>query len=176
MLRDVPMAAGLTRRRFAALGLVAAALLAPSLAIAADLTLRICGFENRVGNLRIAVFAREHASEFTNPLSDGYAFGLTLALHDENESPVLRVVVPSLLPGDYAVRITHDQNANGMMDVGSIVGSPKEPYGYSRNARARIAAIDFDDAMVHLGDEPLSVDVRLVRWSLKGGDASPCPP
>ncbi len=36
--------------------------------------------------------------------------------------------------------------------------------------------VSFDDAAITLTNENLSIDVRLVRWSVAGGDTSACGP
>ena len=144
-------------------------------ASAAELTIRLCGMANRTGNLSIAVFSQAHAVEFTEPLSRAFSASVTLRLADAAPDAVLPLTIP-LPPGKYAVRVIHDENANDILDRGGLVGLPKESYGYSRNARARVAAVQFDDAAVTLGSEPLTIDVRIAPWSLTGGDDSPCPP
>lgn len=145
-------------------------------ASAAELTIRLCGMEPRVGNLRVAVFSQAHAKEFTDPASEAFVVGVTMSLADTAAVPVLRVTIPSLVPGKYAVRVTHDENGNGTVDFGRLVGTPQEAYGYSRNGRARLSAVSFDEAAITLASEPVTIDIRLVHWSLAGGDSSPCQP
>lgn len=150
--------------------------LAPSApASAAELAIRLCGME-RVGDLKVAVFSQAHAKDFTDPASEHFVVGVTMSLADTENTPVLRVTTPSLAPGEYAVRVTHDENSNGIVDFGRLVGTPQEAYGYSRNGRARVTAVSFEDAAITLGDDPVTIDIRVVPWSLTGGDASPCPP
>ena len=43
--------------------------------------------------------------------------------------------LPGLAPGDYALAVIHDENGNGKLDT--IVGIPREGYGFSRNAPVR---------------------------------------
>lgn len=143
---------------------------------ATNLTLRICGLDNRLGNLNVAVFSSEKPEGFTVPDSEDFATGVHVRLADAEQGDVLRVPVARLKPGTYAVRVMHDENGNGKVDFGSIVGTPQEPYGYSLNGRARMSAVSFDDAAVVLGEDPVVLDIRMVRWSLTGGDSSPCPP
>ena len=40
-----------------------------------------------------------------------------------------------LAPGDYALAVIHDENGNGKLDT--VVGIPREGYGFSRNAAVR---------------------------------------
>jgi uncharacterized protein (DUF2141 family) len=45
--------------------------------------------------------------------------------------------------GIYAIEVYQDLNSNGKMDSG-FLGLPKEPYGFSRDARPRLSKPDFD--------------------------------
>lgn len=164
------------RRLLATIGLLAIGFVPVPCAAAAELTIRLCGMDPRVGNLKVAVFSQAQAQAFTDPASQSFVVGLTMSLADTEASPVLRMTIPSLPPGKYAVRVTHDENANGLVDFGKIVGTPQEAYGYSRNGRARVSAVNFDDAAITLASDAVTIDIRVVRWSLTGGDTSPCPP
>jgi uncharacterized protein (DUF2141 family) len=140
----------------AALAFAGLAFCAPATAAATDLTIRLCGMQNRDGALRITVF--ERAAE-------------KLEGHDWKP---MSVTIP-LPPGDYAVRVIHDENGNGILDRDGWLTTPTESYGYSRNARARVSAVEFDEAFVKLGEEALTIEIRVAPWSLGGGDSSPCP-
>jgi uncharacterized protein (DUF2141 family) len=144
-------------------------------ASATDLTIRLCGMANRTGELRVAVFSQAHAAEFTDGNSQAFAAGITVNLADSERGAVIPVTIP-LVAGKYAVRVIHDENSNGILDRGGLVGTPQESYGYSRNVRARVAAVVFDEAAITLAGEPMSIDVRVAPWSITGGDDSPCPP
>ncbi|MFN2426884.1 MAG: DUF2141 domain-containing protein [Candidatus Binatia bacterium] len=158
-----------------ALLVFASVLLPAASATAAELTIRLCGMENRTGNLQVAVFAEERAAEFTDGESEAFAAGLTLRLADAQPGAVLPVRIP-LAPGRYAVRVIHDENMNGVLDRGGLVGTPQESYGYSLNVRARVAAVEFNEAAITVSNQPVSVDVRVAAWRITGGDDSPCPP
>ena len=157
-------------RHLVAGGLVWALIVPAALTSAAELTVRVCGFESRIGNLRIAVFSRKNAEEFKNPDSDEFAAGITIRLAATETKPTLRFTLPSLSPGEYAIRVLHDK------DFDKKLGILTEPYGYSRNARAMFGPASFDDAAITIAEEPLSTEVRLTSWSFTGGDATPCPP
>ena len=50
----------------------------------------------------------------------------------------------------YAIAVFHDINDNGILDKNAL-GIPLEPYGFSRNARARFtSAPPFEDAKIEL--------------------------
>ncbi len=145
-------------------------------AAAADLTVRVCGMENRQGNVRVKVFPADRAEGFTQIGSGQFAAAISVRLSDLEPSEVVPVTIHGLRPGRYAVSAYHDENGNDEFDRGSIVGTPKESYGYSNGARARVAPVEFDEAAFDLTGESRSVDVRVAPWTITGGDASPCPP
>jgi uncharacterized protein (DUF2141 family) len=45
--------------------------------------------------------------------------------------------------GTYAIEVYQDLNGNGKMDTG-FLGLPREPYGFSRDARPHLSKPDFD--------------------------------
>lgn len=49
-------------------------------------------------------------------------------------APEVRLTVPDLHPGPYAVSVIHDENDNRRLDK-SVVGIPTEGVGFSRNPR-----------------------------------------
>lgn len=155
-----------------AIALSAIAFAAPP-AGATDLTIHLCGMKNRSGDLRITIFDRAHAGLFTNPGSQGSVADLTESLAGKDWVPV--EVKVSLPAGDYAVRVVHDENRNGVLDRNGWLTTPTESYGYSRNARATVSAVEFDEAVVTLGEDPKTIEIRVAPWSITGGDTSPCP-
>ncbi len=62
---------------------------------------------------------------------------------------ITTVVVPGLTPGRYAVAAFHDTDGNGTLTLWPI-GMPREPYGFSRDARGRMGPPGFDEAAFDL--------------------------
>lgn len=62
--------------------------------------------------------------------------------------------------GTWAVVAYQDENGNGELDT-NILGIPKEPYGFSRDARGRFGPPGFDDAAIEIGAAPTTATVRL---------------
>ena len=52
------------------------------------------------------------------------------------------VTLANITPGTYAIEVFQDLNGNGKMDTG-FLGLPKEPYGFSRDAKPRLSKPDF---------------------------------
>ena len=60
----------------------------------------------------------------------------------------------------YAVAVFHDINDNGILDKNAL-GIPLEPYGFSRNARARFSAPPFEDAKIELKNNlEIQIDIQ----------------
>ncbi len=70
-------------------------------------------------------------------------------------------VTIDLPPGEYAVHIYHDLDADGEMKA-NFVGIPKEPTGVSRDAKGRFGPPKFKDAMFAVGDESMSMTINIV--------------
>ena len=62
--------------------------------------------------------------------------------------------------GDYSIRLFHDENGNKKLDTGPF-GIPKEPYGYSKNARGRFSAPAWEDAKFKLDAEQLRAPIAV---------------
>ncbi len=86
------------------------------------------------------------------------------------QEPVARVWTPAQgesvtakfeLPlGEYGVAVLHDLNDNGDMDY-RLGRLPKEPYGFSNNAKPRFSAPKFKDAAFLLGEDGLAIAIEL---------------
>lgn len=55
---------------------------------------------------------------------------------------VARYVFNSIPYGDYAAKPYHDKNGNKKLDT-NFIGIPKEPYGFSNNARGTLSAPEY---------------------------------
>ena len=70
------------------------------------------------------------------------------------------VLVRGVPPGTWAVVAYQDENTNGELDT-NLLGIPKEPYGFSRDARSKFGPPGFDDAAIEVGEAPTTATVRL---------------
>lgn len=57
----------------------------------------------------------------------------------------LEVVLTDVAPGAYGAAVFQDINANGVLET-NMVGLPKEPIGFSNDARIRFGPPSFEDA------------------------------
>lgn len=62
--------------------------------------------------------------------------------------------------GNYAIKAYHDVNDNGVLDRGRL-GIPKEPYGFSNDARGRFGPPRFEEARFRLGLDGDELTIRL---------------
>jgi uncharacterized protein (DUF2141 family) len=124
---------------------LSATLIVTSLAQAADLSVHVGNVQADGGRVMLAVY--DKAADFLKRPArqqDGLA---------SNGSATL--VVKDLAPGEYAVAVFHDANANGKLDANPM-GIPIEPIGFS------------NDAMGHMG--PPAWDV--VKFTVPAGGAA----
>lgn len=67
----------------------------------------------------------------------------------EIKNNVSIIVVNDLKPGKYGFRYFHDENGNGAMDK-SMLGIPKEGFGFSNNAKGTFGPPSFDKMVFEL--------------------------
>jgi uncharacterized protein (DUF2141 family) len=74
------------------------------------------------------------------------------------------LVITELLlpPGEYALTIFHDSNANGELDT-NFIGLPKEPIAMSNNAKAKFGPPKYEDAKFDVVLEPVIQRVKIKK-------------
>ena len=117
------------------------------------LDVHVVGFESTDGEAGIAVWnaARGFPEEIDHALRTTYVpiqDGVAVARFDQ------------LTPGTYAITVYHDKNDNLRFDK-NWLGMPKEAWGVSNNARPRLRAPKFTEAMMELeaGEHPVEIHV-----------------
>lgn len=65
-----------------------------------------------------------------------------------------------LRPGEYAVAVFHDQNADGICNLG-LFGVPKEGFGFSRNYKPVLKAPKFKDCKIPVTDDKM-IEIMLI--------------
>ena len=66
-----------------------------------------------------------------------------LSLSEPAKEGTITFVTKDLPPGEYAVRVMHDENDNFKLDA-NFMGIPKEPWGFSNNAKGRFGPPGWD--------------------------------
>lgn len=125
-----------------------ALLLCLSAASAATIEVRVAGVSAK-GKVNVAVcdkerFLKQCAYSASAPAQAG-------------ETTVSVKGVPS---GTWAVLAYQDENGNGELDR-NLIGIPKEPYGFSRDARSKFGPPRFEDAAIEVGEAQATANVRL---------------
>jgi uncharacterized protein (DUF2141 family) len=71
------------------------------------------------------------------------------------------IVLSGLAPGNYALSVFHDANANGKLDT--FMGIPKEGYGFSRNPGFKPRAPTFAEAEIDVaGSASAAISLRYI--------------
>lgn len=126
---------------------------APEVFAAEPLTVRVESLSVASGHVMIALYDD----------ADAYQTGDERALRRER-LPVddsLEVVwdVEGLAPGDYGVALFHDIDDDEVLDT-NFVGMPKEPYGFSNNARGTFGPPSYDKIIFAYDGEPLTIAIQ----------------
>lgn len=118
----------------------------------ANITLTITDIKDAKGKMNIAMF--KHAEAF--PSGDDYVIGETIQIESAN----FTYVIKDLPFGTYAIAVSQDVNDNGEQDT-NWIGIPKEPYGFSNNAKGKMGPPKFEDAKFDLTkDMNISIALR----------------
>ena len=130
-------------------GLCCALFLPLLAASAATVAVRVSGVTGAKGKVSVAVcdkerFLKQCAYSASAPAQAGET----------------TVVVRDVPPGNWAVLAYQDENNNGELDR-NLIGMPKEPYGFSRDARSKFGPPRFEDAVIEVGDALSVTEVRL---------------
>lgn len=121
------------------------------------LQLRIQNIQKTEGALRIALFRGQETF-----LDDTASYKKASAKVDKNK--VGKVTFTDLPYGVYALAIYHDVNNNGKLDK-SFVGIPKEPYGFSNNARSKWGPPKYEIAQFEISQPIVEMEVAVKVWS-----------
>ena len=114
--------------------------------------MNISGIESIKGSVYIAVFSNSNSF----PVFGKQWRGESISVTKKSMSHTFKNI-----PHDtYALAVFHDENNNGVLDKNAL-GIPLEPYGFSRNARARFSAPPFEDAQFNLkGKQSIEISIR----------------
>ncbi len=83
------------------------------------------------------------------------------SVHQEvSQSGVVTVEVPDLPYGNYAISLFHDENNNGKIDT-NFMKIPKEPYGFSNNARGVFGPPKFRDARFSFAEAAQEIRIEI---------------
>ena len=112
-------------------------LLATQAANAADLHVKVEGITQPKGMLSALLVNSKEAW-------DGKSAPVGMRRVEITATGFIELTFDGLAPGNYAIRLMHDENGNGKLDRNQM-GMPIEGYGYSNNPRVMRAAT-FEEA------------------------------
>lgn len=69
------------------------------------------------------------------------------------------IEVKGLAPGNYAISLVHDENANGRLDKAILI--PREGFGFSRNPKITFGPPKFSAVEVAVGQGDVRVPVKM---------------
>lgn len=127
--------------------IVAATLVGPGAALAADLRIEVGGLRNANGTVYAAVCTEE---QFLQPACTWFGSG---------PASTGVVTVPDVPPGTYAVQVIHDENNNQELDRPGLL--PTEGMGFSRDAPMRFGPPSWDDARFDLAEPGATVQLSM---------------
>ncbi|WP_291843549.1 DUF2141 domain-containing protein [Maricaulis sp.] len=120
--------------------LILAASLGTAPAEAASLIVHVEGLPEARGAVMMAVFASSESWDDGDPVA-----GSRVAVR----SDAVTVSFDALPAGAYAIRMYHDVDGDGELDV-NLMGIPSEPFAFSNNARGRFGPASWADAVFQL--------------------------
>ena len=115
------------------------------------LTLRVEGVRSSNGQLRAELLGR--------PTSDAKPATIGHAVEDARQG-VTVLTFRDLAPGDYAVQLFHDENANGKVEL-SLNGIPTEGFAFSNTPQVHGGIPPFEKMMVTVGGDVSSTAVMV---------------
>jgi uncharacterized protein (DUF2141 family) len=115
---------------------------------------KVLNIKNSVGNVACALF--ESPAGFPAEFQR-YATNIMVIKIRDAQAHFCFFDIP---PGTYALATVHDENMNGKLDT-NWLGSPKEGYGFSNNAKAVLSAPSFSAATFIYDGETLDLTITL---------------
>lgn len=118
------------------------------------ITIKVSNIQVKEGAIHLAVY--KDAETF---LSDTFFLSKKAEVTNDGE---LIIVLDNVPFGEYAISFFHDENNNDKMDkyMGLI---PKEPYGFSNNARGTMGPPSYDDAKFTLNKKEIEMVLTIEK-------------
>jgi len=101
------------------------------------LVVEISGLRNNDGEIFLSLFSGKNGFPDTPSVA-------VRNFHHEIKNQTCLIEVNDLPYGEYAVSFLHDENLNGKMEA-SLLGIPKEGFGFSGNPKSKMGPPDYDD-------------------------------
>ncbi len=122
-----------------------------SQANADTLTVTLDNIQTQQGSLMLAVYQGEPSYLANKDVVASIKKAATSETHS--------MVFTELAPGEYAIKVMHDENDNGSLDT-NFLGVPSEGYGFSNNGGTFGPASYQDAKFLVDGDTQLTIHLR----------------
>ena len=109
-----------------------------------QLTIEIQNIEVLKGNIRIGVFNTSETFLKKGASLKSYV----IAVNHTTET----INIDDLPKGEYAIMLYHDKNSDANLNQ-SLIGIPKEPFGFSNNLKPKFAKPTFEEAKFILAED-----------------------
>lgn len=143
-------------RIFTALTLLGLNASAPALrgSPAADVGLMLSGVRNTKGVVQVCLTDR--STNFLNCKDDPTAVRRTIPAGGVGNG---RIAIGPVQPGIYALLVFHDENVDGKLN--SMLGLPREGFGFSANPSIRMRAPRWEEVRVSIPAGMANISVRM---------------
>lgn len=117
-------------------------------------TVSIEGFRNKDGFAAVSVFHEREQRAFPQDASKAYkTFYIPIP-----QGKKITIPLENMPAGKYAIALLHDEDGNKKLNT--VLGYPREGFGFSNNPRVLIGAPDFSKCAVELNDDSV-VTIKL---------------
>jgi uncharacterized protein (DUF2141 family) len=123
-----------------------------SIAERGTLNIKIVGFENDIGD---CWFALDNSKDVFES-QDSVFIGKILPIINRG----VYLEIDSLEYGYYAIRVFHDENSNGKLDL-NFLGIPTEEYGYSNNVSAWFGPPEWEKAKFIFDKHEMTIEISV---------------
>lgn len=124
-----------------------------------DLTLNISNIKSQKGTIHVAMFISE--KDYRKSGNDGSnAFKTANAKIDA--AGTIKVIFKGIPSGTYAIKLFQDENGSGTLNT-TLLGTPKEDFGFSNNIDAKSGEPDFDQIKFKVDTAHSIQDIKMQR-------------
>jgi uncharacterized protein (DUF2141 family) len=116
------------------------------------INIKISGFESDKGD---CWFALDNSKEVYESKASVF-IGKILPIINRS----VNIKLDSLEYGEYAIRVFHDENGNGKLDL-NFLGIPTEDYGYSNNVSAWFGPPRWEKASFILNQSEMQIEISV---------------
>lgn len=140
----------------AAIAIIFCCLLASAAGEKGNINLKITGFRNAMGAVRVAMFDSKESYDSDKFSGEG-AFRKSIIDLKGTEAECKFEDVPY---GVYAIKLFHDEDKSGKFYTG-LFGIPKVEYAFSNNAAGRFGPASYEQAKFTLNSKELSMSIKM---------------